>query len=208
MKTSGADGGLPLGGNRSVSPARRVILASHLIWTGYGHWLPNDPRGSGSDSLRKDELAPLGPIHHGRNTVQPPRTQLKQFYREATEVLEHPTLWFNDEMRRILGDAMGRAGNEHGYTVFAFAVCSNHAHAVIRSHRDRSESIWMNLAEAGRSALRTAELVSPNHPVWATRPYKVFLRAHEDVRGRIKYVSQNPVKEGLAPQRWEFVRPF
>ena len=206
MGGNGGDGGLPLRDNRN--PPRRIILASHLIWTGYGHWLPNDPRGSGSDSLRKDELAPLGPIHHGRKSVQPPRSELKQFYREAEEMLEHETLWFNDGMRRAIGEAMGRAVRKRGYTVFAFAVCSNHVHAVIRTHRDRSETIWTNLADAGREALRESRLVAPKHPVWATRPYKVYLRTHEDVRGRIQYVQQNPVKERLPPQRWGFVRPF
>jgi len=25
-----------------------MIIAHHLIWTAYGFWLPNDPRGSSS----------------------------------------------------------------------------------------------------------------------------------------------------------------
>ena len=24
-----------------------IVIAHHLIWTAYGWWLPNDPRGSG-----------------------------------------------------------------------------------------------------------------------------------------------------------------
>lgn len=31
---------------------RRPIIAHHLILHGYGHWFPNDPRGSGSDEVR------------------------------------------------------------------------------------------------------------------------------------------------------------
>ncbi len=27
---------------------RPSVIAHHLIWTLYGHWLPNDLRGSGS----------------------------------------------------------------------------------------------------------------------------------------------------------------
>jgi REP element-mobilizing transposase RayT len=199
---------LPLRDDKSKAPVQRVILASHLIWTGYGHWLPNDPRGSGSESLRKDALAPLGPIHLGRKAVQPPRDLIKRFYRGAEEVLEHETLWFRDAMRRVIAEAIGGAIRELGYTVFAFAVCSNHVHAVVRSHRDRSEIIWSNLARAACEALRKAQLVSPAHPVWATRPYKVFLRTPEEVRGRIRYVEQNPLKEGLVRQRWDFVKRY
>jgi hypothetical protein len=52
---------------------RNVVKAAHLVLTGYGHWLPNDPRGSGSEEIRKLGLEMLGPIHFGSKRVQPPR---------------------------------------------------------------------------------------------------------------------------------------
>ncbi|MCE5325581.1 MAG: hypothetical protein ABFD92_17650 [Planctomycetaceae bacterium] len=33
-----------------------MIIAHHIILTGYGHWLPNDPRGSLSRSVYKDSI--------------------------------------------------------------------------------------------------------------------------------------------------------
>ena len=33
-----------------------MVLAYHLIFTAYGFWLPNDPRGSWSDFVRAWEL--------------------------------------------------------------------------------------------------------------------------------------------------------
>jgi hypothetical protein len=60
-----------------------MTIGHHLILSGYGTWLPNDPRGSGSLTIRKDELNDLGPVHHGRKRKQPPRSELKSFYREA-----------------------------------------------------------------------------------------------------------------------------
>ena len=55
-----------------------IILAHHLIWTLYGHWPPNDLRGSGSDIVHDEELAALAPVHHGRKPphLQPSRTQM------------------------------------------------------------------------------------------------------------------------------------
>lgn len=44
----------------------RIVIAHHLVMTLYGHWLPNDLRGSGSEELRNPELEELGPIHFGR----------------------------------------------------------------------------------------------------------------------------------------------
>jgi hypothetical protein len=49
-----------------------MVIAHHLIWTLYGWWLPNDPRGSTSRAIRNDVLRDLGELHFGRKRVQPP----------------------------------------------------------------------------------------------------------------------------------------
>jgi hypothetical protein len=190
-----------------VNP-RRAILASHLVLHGYGHWLSNDPRGSGSESVRKDELKSLGAIHHGRKRLQPPKKELKEFYREAEPLLDHETVWFDDAMRAVVARAIGAAAARYGYAIWALSVCSNHGHAVVRTHRDRSEVIWQAFADASRDAMRKAELVPPDHPVWSHRPYKVFLHDVDDVNGRIAYVEDNPGKEGLARQYWDCVQDY
>lgn len=200
---------LPLRGKTQTDrpPAQRVILASHLVLHGYGHWLSNDPRGSGSETIRKEQLKDLGEIHHGRKRIQPPRKELKAFYREAEPLLDHPVVWFTDEMRRVISDAVKRIAEERGYTIWAWAVCSNHAHGVVRSHRDHAEVIWQHLADASRDGLRNAGLVAPDHPVWSHRPYKVYLYTDAEVVDRIAYTETNPLKEGLPRQHWDFVKP-
>ena len=50
----------------NMSQHRPAIIGHHLIWTFYGHWLANDLRGSGSEQLREEKFAPLGPVHQGR----------------------------------------------------------------------------------------------------------------------------------------------
>lgn len=47
-------------------PTKPMVLAHHLMWTAYGWWLPNDPRGSTSHTLRNDLLKDLGDLHPGR----------------------------------------------------------------------------------------------------------------------------------------------
>ncbi len=39
---------------------RPIVIAHHLIWTAYGWWLPNDPRGSTSHTIASDVLAEPG----------------------------------------------------------------------------------------------------------------------------------------------------
>lgn len=100
-------------------PLPRRVIGIHLQLTGYGHWLPNDPRGSNSEVIRKDELAELGPILPGRQRVQPSRKELKAFYREANELLEFDPFWFDPAKRQALADAFQRVITDCRYTIWA-----------------------------------------------------------------------------------------
>ena len=116
---------------------RPVTIAVHLIFSGYGTWLPNDPRGSGSDETRKPELDDLGPIHFGRKAEQPSReTSSANFIAKQQEHLDFPTFWFDEEIRNAIGAGFGETINRKRYTCWACAVCSNHAHLLVRTHRD------------------------------------------------------------------------
>lgn len=77
-----------------------MVAAYHLIWTGYGHWLPNDPRGSMSHELRCANILPLGEIHFGRKRVQPVSQVIKEFYEAACGILKHELLNFNQKTNR------------------------------------------------------------------------------------------------------------
>ena len=80
-----------------------MVIGHHLIWTAYGCWLPNDPRGSSSHELRVDDLAPLGELHEGRKKVQPPSKEIRDFYRKADDVLAHNRYLLSDEEVCLVG---------------------------------------------------------------------------------------------------------
>ena len=48
-----------------------MVAGYHLIWTVYGYWLPNDPRGSTSHNIRVELIKALGDIYFGRKLNQP-----------------------------------------------------------------------------------------------------------------------------------------
>lgn len=186
----------------------RLVIGSHLILHGYAHWLPNDPRGSGSEELREDKLADLGPIHHGRKRIQPPRGELKRFYRAAEPRLDFPTIWLDDAKRQAIGGAFARVVVARRYMVWSCAVLPNHAHLCVRRHRDDPLTMWRAFAEESAAALRRFADVPPEHPVWSSRPYKVYLKTPQDVRRVVAYIERNPAKEGLPPQSWSFVTRY
>ena len=186
----------------------RVIIAHHLVLTLYGHWLSNDLRGSGSTETRKPELDQLGPVHFGRKKVQPPKKDVKAFYARANPLLDFPVFWMDHAKRQAVADAFARAAGEFGYTVWACAILWNHAHLLVRRHRDPGHTIWDVFAATARDAVRVFPDVGAEHPVWSTRPYVVFIYDPPGVRGRVRYIGDNPEKEGLPRQHHPFVLPY
>ena len=185
-----------------------TVIGVHLVFHGYGHWLSNDPRGSGSSEVRAEKFADLGPLHFGRKKVQPSREELRAFHLEAEQRLEYPLLWFKETARLRIASAFEQVCKQRRYTAWGCAVLQNHAHLLIRTHRDRSELMWKHFAVASRDALWDAEVAERGHPVWSNRPYVVYKTSVSSVRTCIKYVADNPKKHKLPPQVYPWVSAY
>jgi REP element-mobilizing transposase RayT len=181
----------------------------HLIWTVYGYWLPNDPRGSTSLEIRVETVKRLGDIHYGRKLVQPSPGELRQFFKQARDVLAHEVLTFDDDDIALVGNVLGQQIGERGYTCYACAVMPDHVHVLIWRHRDKAEKMIEYFQEATRAALVEALRRGPRHPVWADgRGWKGFLNTRGDFERDIGYIEDNPRKIGRPAQRWPFVVPY
>lgn len=195
-----------------AQPRGRRVIAVHLVLTLYGHWAVNDPRGSGSTEFIDEKFEPLGPIHFGRKPrhEQPARPELKRFHTRHEELLNFPVFWIDGDKREAIADAIREMIRAHGYTCYACAICGNHVHLLIRTHKHDSLTIWDHFAEAIRQRLRLRfpTEICPQHSVISARPYKVFLYRPDEVWDRIGYIDENPLKENLPAQTWEFVAPY
>ena len=156
-----------------------TVIAYHLIWTNYGTWLPNDPRGSGSHSVNTPELADLGAVHYGRKKVQPPRSEVRAFHEEAEELLSFPVVRFDDHQRTAIGESFTEVTHKFKYTCYACAIMPDHVHLVDRKHRDAAEQMIGNFQGMSRAWLLKRELATTEHPVWTKGGRKVFLNAPE-----------------------------
>ncbi len=121
--------------------ARPLVIAYHIGGTGYGHLLPNDPRGSGSTRVASQKLAQLGEVHHGRKPVQPSGREIRAFYEQARDLLNHPTLLFGLNEVAIIGAAFADVIERQRYTCYACAIMPDHFHILIRKHRDQAEQM-------------------------------------------------------------------
>ena len=83
------------------------------------------------------------------------REELRSFYRQAKPLLDFPVFWIDDAKSQAIGKAFGEVIARQNYTVWACAILSNHAHLVIRRHRDDALRMWHVFADAtGDSASR------------------------------------------------------
>jgi REP element-mobilizing transposase RayT len=185
-----------------------VVIAYHLIGTGYGCWLPNDPRGSTSLSIRNNVLRELGDLHVGRKRVQPAPRDIRAFYENAKDLLRHPLLTFDDHDIGMIARLFAEVIRDEGYTCFACALMPDHVHLVIRKHRHHAEEMIANLQWGSAGSVRLLNRCEPEHPVWGGPGWKVFLDTADDIRRTLKYVEDNPPKARLPAQQWEFVVPY
>src|SRR5918999_1641369 len=121
-----------------------TVIAYHLIWTSYGTWRGNDPRGSGSQTVYTPILAELGAVHFGRKKLQPARSKVREFYQTAEPLLQFPVIRFDIEQRNQIATAFGETIRLHCYTCYACAIMPDHVHLLIRKPRDQVEDMVDN----------------------------------------------------------------
>jgi REP element-mobilizing transposase RayT len=195
-----------------------MVIAYHLIWTCYGFWLPNDPRGSWSDFVRSWEL-----FWYGGATKTDDRRSLarnrhdRDLRRAAKTALSHNPVRFTGAQARSVGLGFARAVRESLYAVYACSIMPEHVHMVVGRCETLAERVVGHLKARATQQLVIdglhpfAHLASPNGrfpSVWARRAWKVFLDSTEDIERAIPYVENNPIKDGLPAQHWSFVTPY
>jgi REP element-mobilizing transposase RayT len=186
-----------------------LVIAHHLIWTAYGCWLPNDPRGSGSRTIRKDVLAELGELHHGRKQVQPTAAAVRRFYQQAPALLRHALLTFDANQRAAISKAFAEVIAAERYTCYACAIMPDHVHVLLRKHKHSAETMIEGLKQGSRAALIEGHFRVPAHPTWGEGGgWKVFLDHPDEVWRTIGYIEKNPLPLGEGVQAWPFVTAY
>ena len=195
-----------------------MILGFHFIFSAYGFWLPNDPRGSWSETVRSFDLLRFGPATKTSTTRslahQPHDYELRL---AAKRALRYPPVQFTGEQARAVAGGLAQASIERGYTVHALAILPDHAHLVMRYCSRHIDEIAAHL-----KAKATANLTRENlHPMerfassngrkpspWARYYWCPFIRSRRQMEAAIAYVRCNPARAGLPPQRWRCVARY
>ena len=179
-----------------------MVIAYHAIFTTYGTWLPNDPRGSYSTEIYKEELKRLGLVRYGRQNPQPPRQELRRFWTATRPKLNRPPYFIDNATRPAIGAAFARAVAKFNLHCFACAIMNDHVHLLLQRPEHRIEY----LVSQGK-VYATNDLGLPQTP-WSRGSWNVFLNDEPAVRAATRYIYQNPIHAGMPAQNWAFVTPL
>jgi REP element-mobilizing transposase RayT len=185
-----------------------MVIGYHLVWTLYGWWLPNDPRGSTSRFIRSEVIFDLGNLHYGRKRIQPASSDLRAFYEHARAQLKCELLELTPQDVLVVAESFAATIAENRYTCYACAIMPDHIHLLIRKHKHDAETMIANFQSSSRLRLRASGLRSGEHPVWGGPGWKVFLDHPEEIRRTIKYIEDNPIKMRQPYQKHPFVIPY
>lgn len=196
-----------------------MIHGYHLILPMYGVWLPNDPRGSWSETIYKWEL-----VRYGNPTRSGARRSLVQLTDEelalraaALRELRYPPVQLSGLQAKSIGDGFAGTVHKNGYTVWACAILPQHVHLVLARHTYKVEQMatllkgaaTMRMIRDGHHPLADYQEDGHRYPkMWAEKRWKVFLDSEEQIENAIRYVEENPEEEGKPRQHWKFITPF
>jgi hypothetical protein len=186
-----------------------VVRGFHLILSNYGFWLPNDPRGSWSDFVRKWELVRFGKatkVETHRSVAAAKHDRGLRL--KAKGAMVHPEVRLNGRQGLAVGHGFARAATEGKYLVHACAILPEHSHLVMAAMERSISLVAGHLKGRATQALLGEGAWEGGRPVWGRKMWKVFLFSDGDMRRAIEYVEGNPGKEGKRRQRWSFVVPY
>ena len=193
------------------------VLAAHVIFTAYGFWLPNDPRGSWSDFVASWELLKIGKATKVTTRKSVAHVEHRELRRAAKRALKYPPVRFTGVQARAVAHGFARAVHESGYVIHACPILHDHVHLVIAAHLRPYEQIvahlkgraTQQLAREGIHPLARFAAVSGSLPSpWAAGLRKVYCFDPKHVGNAIRYVEGNPGREEKGARRWRFVIPF
>lgn len=195
------------------------MLGWHLIFSTYGFWLPNDPRGSGSSGVRAQHIYDAGCEATKVYTRKSVAHRAHDFHlrQMAKDSLKFPAVQLNGIQARAVARGIGAMVPKVQMVIHAFSIMPDHVHAVIAAHRFDGDELIACFKRAGTRGLNSEQL-NPMRAYqkadgrlpspWGGRGWKVMVFRAEQMKSTIRYVEQNPRRAGLKVQSWSFVVPF
>lgn len=197
------------------------MLAWHTTLTCYGFWLPNDPRGSKSHSVRVPAIARHGPPSWVETTASVAKQPHDRSRRQrAKQALAREPVRLDGEQARAV--ALGIAGycRRRRLAIWSFCILPDPVH-LLTTPPPLAPKVFVaqlkaagtrGLAELGRhpdcSEHQSSEGKRPRTP-WSRGYWVRYVDDRRHLAAVRRYITKNPTQAGYPEQTWSFVeRPF
>jgi REP element-mobilizing transposase RayT len=176
-----------------------MVIAYHTIFTTYGTWLPNDPRGSYSKDVYIEQLKSLGTVKYGRQKPRPSKKILQKFWTVAKQNTNRPPFFVNDKTRMLAASGFRKVVDRLHITIPACAIMKDHVHIIILRSKYRIEYLVNQLKGAATKEMKL------KYSPWTRGCWKIFINDTDTLGAAVQYICANPENSGLLPQSWDFV---
>lgn len=135
----------------------------------------------------------------------------------AKKSLTHPQVLFGGAQALAIAKGFAQAASEIDLRIHACSILPTHAHLVIGAHHASYPSITRRLKACATWFLREKGIdpmqgrfdgAGGAQSPWGSKFWKVYIDNERHMRHAIRYVEQNPLKEGKRKQHWSFVVPY
>jgi REP element-mobilizing transposase RayT len=178
-----------------------MIIAYHIVFTTYGTWLPNDPRGSFSKQIYNQKLTIIAPIKYGKQENIPNKENLNKFWADTSGKLKRQPYFIDEKSRQTIAESFANTISGLKLTVPACAIMKDHIHILVLRTEYKIGYIVNQLKSTA-----TKKLNRKDTP-WTEGYWKIFINNQETLQSAIEYINSNPVSAGMPRQNWKFVSP-
>jgi REP element-mobilizing transposase RayT len=155
-----------------------------ITWTCYGTWLPGDPRGYVSNTLKENwQYDPK------QNTPDTPHTKDDpETYRRAKSLQKQPAVWLTKEQAVIVAQTMIDAAKKRGWHIARAAIMRNHVHVVIWDCPNDGSAVRRILKGTTQAAL--SDHAGTPRTWWTTGGSDRYKNDEQAVINAVNYVAK------------------
>lgn len=193
----------------------KPVLWYHLVLSAYGHWLPNDPRGSWSTYVGSRRLFEFGPATKVSGKRSYAHDQHDRAYRVAAkQALKYPPVRFNELQRAAIAAGIAEAVTESSYLIHAACIGFDHIHLLVERHERDIEKIATHLKSKATMELSRngchplSNYRDPRNAIptpWAKHCWSVFIDDAAQFNAAKGYIERHFEKEGISKPQYPFL---
>jgi REP element-mobilizing transposase RayT len=163
-------------------------FALFITWTCYGTWLPGDPRGHVSNTLRFSDSAL--PKQNMPETDYSPGDKFTNNL--ARKFQKYPVVYLSQDQARTVVRSLVETADKRNWRILRGAIMYNHIHVVVTECPDDGPGVRRILK--GNSQTQLSKIRGKPKRWWTAGGSNRYLHTEEAIRATIRYIAEQKRK--------------